>query len=270
MVKVVKLTSTNSSTNINQSTQIRWTDAPLIDDPPFTYDGGNSITVQEDGIYEIRSVVYHRGYSRNNTVCRIRVNGNYMDGWGGSSYIRDGNGHNHASGSPHTITRLTAGDEVDIYGWKEADGHGSYMSNDASVFFMIKYPKSVSSSSSPMKGSESGVISPNNRGVVAIKRLANKEKVKINTASLIRPDGQAVPSDVDLVIATLNNTGKVLKRKTLLNGDGSTVYDYVNGSPYNEWINSTGGDVTLAILVENNTSSNQSIYASINGELEVV
>ena len=267
MTKVVKLTSSDTGYDINRSVVAPWTDAPLIDDPPFTFNSGSdSITVQEDGVYEIRAIIYQFGYSRNNAVGRIRINGSTVDGWGGSAYIRDGDGHNHSSSSPHTIANLSAGDEVDIYMWREADGHNGYM-REGNVFFMIKYPEAVVSSGAAIRGSESGDISPGNKGVVALKKVSNEEQIKINAASLIRPDGQPVPSDVNLILATMDNNGKALKRKTVLTGDGNTPHDYMTGNPVEQWTNTTGSDLTVAALIENNTASTETVFGSVDGTI---
>lgn len=115
---------------------------------------------------------------------------------------------------------------------------------------------------------QSGVVSAGDVSSFLITSLANGETLDIDLATFILSDGQAVPSNIDLVIAILDNTGSGTSQVTILNGNGSSVYDKQTGSPLATYTNDSGSSQTVMIGVDNghwNTGSggNHDTFVSI-------
>lgn len=99
--------------------------------------------------------------------------------------------------------------------------------------------------------SDSGTVAPGNAGNIVTTSLANNETLEVNLATFIKPDGQAIPNGVNLVIATLDNAGGGTSRTTILSGDGSTIYDKITGWPQASYQNTSGSAQTVMIGADN-------------------
>ena len=269
----VKLTTTDTSTNLNSdNTVVPWTDAEYIDST-FIFDSANNqITVEEDGIYEMRAVLYtyHQGSSaRSNPVARFLLNGStYLDGYGASGYARNNENHLHSSNSPHNIEELTAGDNIQVETFREGGGGTRTMVADTCMFYMKKLPKEAVISNSPVRGRETGDVAASNQGTVAICRLEDTETLSIEECGLTLTDGQPAPTSLNMEIVTMDNSGGYTSQKTVISGDGSTVHNELRGKPFTTWQNNTGGASTVAVIVDNQTASSQDIIAYVEGQIE--
>lgn len=270
----IKVTSSDTTTDLNVSyTIVPWTDAEYIDSSTFTFDAtNNQITVEEDGIYEMRAVIYTLSDGsdiRSNPVARFKLNGSTnLVGWGGSGYVRYAEGHRNSSNSPHNIEQLNAGDSIQIETFREGGNSGRTMEADKSVFMMKKLPGEVTISSKPVEGRETGLINAGNQGIVTVCNLQDGETLSIQSAGFTLSDGQAVPLSLNLEIITMDNAGGYTVQKTIISGDGSTVHDQLSGDPYTSWTNNTGSSSTVAVIVNNNTASNQDVISYIEGQIE--
>lgn len=115
---------------------------------------------------------------------------------------------------------------------------------------------------------ESGVVLAGDVNNLITTHLANNETLYIDLATLIKTDGQPAPSELDMVIATLNNTGGATKQTTIVSGDGSTVYDKETGDPLASYQNTSGAGQSVMVGVDNGyfnagTSANQSTLAGV-------
>ena len=118
---------------------------------------------------------------------------------------------------------------------------------------------------------ESGTVNSGNAGIMYATSVPDGGTFEVVQASLLLSDGQAAPTDLDMVIATLDNAGSATLQATAIDGDG-TVQDDVTGSPVASWTNGTGSASTVALLIDNGnfnsgTGSNQDIIASARGEV---
>jgi len=101
--------------------------------------------------------------------------------------------------------------------------------------------------------SDSGTVAAGESGVLHVLNLQDGETLKVNQAHLTLADGQPAPTDLDLVIAELDNSGGAAKAKEVVTGDGATVHDDVTGSPVASFTYDPGdgSDQTHALLVDN-------------------
>lgn len=121
-----------------------------------------------------------------------------------------------------------------------------------------------------VEGTESGAVTAGNQGILISDSLADGETLEITKAIFHLATGEPAPSSLNLIIATLDNAGAYTSRTTIYSGDGATVWDgdpaNSIGSPLASWQNNTGGRLTVAVLVDNQTASDQTILAKITGE----
>lgn len=115
---VAKLTTSDSSTDINSSgTVFPWDNAPILDSA-YSFDGtAHELTIESDGLYEFRSTIAHysdTNNARENPGSHITVNGTKTGGFGRSGYTRNASGHNHASTHAEALEQLVAGDTVTV------------------------------------------------------------------------------------------------------------------------------------------------------------
>ena len=115
------------------------------------------------------------------------------------------------------------------------------------------------------EGRESGQVTAGNQGILAIDSLEDGEAADVYKAALTLADGQPAPASLDLVLATLDNAGGYTIQDTVLTCDGSTVHDDATGNPLATYTNNSGGEQSIAVLVNNQTGSNQSVMASTEG-----
>lgn len=109
-------------------------------------------------------------------------------------------------------------------------------------------------------------LSNGDQAIVGITNLDSSETLEIRQAALLKPDGQASSSSVDLKIVTLDNAGGKTDQTTLVAGDGSTVSDDVEGSPVGSF-SPGSNDTTVAVLVDNQSGSAEDVYGEAKGEI---
>lgn len=108
-------------------------------------------------------------------------------------------------------------------------------------------------------------LSNGNQATVGIGHLADQSTLEIEKAKLSKPDGQATSSSINLIIATLDNSGGFTSRTTIISGDGSTVFDDETGTPLASWQNTTGSGQTVAVLIDNGSGSSEDVYGEAKG-----
>lgn len=99
--------------------------------------------------------------------------------------------------------------------------------------------------------SESGVVSSGDVACLITIQVNDGQSLSVYRAGLTLVDGQAVPSGIDLIVATLDNTGGGTSQVTILSGDGASVYDNQTGNPLASYTNSSGGAKTVMIGADN-------------------
>ena len=108
-------------------------------------------------------------------------------------------------------------------------------------------------------------LSTGNQALVGVAEVDASETLEIYKAQLMKPDGTASSTSVDLELVTLDNAGSFTSRSVLIAGDGSTVYDDQTGSPLGSY--SPGSTTTVAVLVDNQSGSAEGVYAEAKGEV---
>lgn len=126
--QVAKLTTSDSSTNINTSVLFPWDTAAILD-APFDYDSANTperLDITEDGTYEFHVTIAQNvtdGSTRTNAGARLQVNGSTLvPGYGLSGYKRTSEGHQESSVHVHALETLSAGDYVEVSMKQYANG----------------------------------------------------------------------------------------------------------------------------------------------------
>jgi len=109
--------------------------------------------------------------------------------------------------------------------------------------------------------------------VAYVTQVEDTRTFTVAQAGLILADGQPAPSGLDLVIATLDNSGTTLKVADIIVGDGTVLADET-GDPLASYENTTGAEQTVAVLVDNGnfnsgTGSSQDVFATAHGQVEV-
>jgi len=120
---------------------------------------------------------------------------------------------------------------------------------------------------------ESGAVAAGNAGVAYVTQVEDTRTFTVAQAGLILADGQPAPSGLDLVIATLDNSGTTSKVADIIVGDGTVLADET-GDPLASYENTTGAEQTVAVLVDNGnfnsgTGSSQDVFATAHGQVEV-
>lgn len=126
---------------------------------------------------------------------------------------------------------------------------------------------------SPDSASITGVVGSGDAVAVGSLTLADGETVNVSEATLALVDGQPAPTDLDLVIATLDGAGGSTLQTTIISGDGSTVYIDESGDPLGSHQNNSGGEQNVGIYVDNGnfgsgTGSNQDMMADAEFTIE--
>jgi hypothetical protein len=121
-----------------------------------------------------------------------------------------------------------------------------------------------------VEGAESGAVAAGEQGTLIFDHLQDGETLEIHKAVFTLDDGTPVPTSLDLIIATLDNSGSYTIQTTVYAGDGATVWDgdpaNSIGDPLASYTNSSGGGETVAVLADNGTSASYSIMAKATGE----
>lgn len=113
---VAKITTTDTSTNINQAIRFPWDGAP-ISDSAYSFDNTNdAVDIQTDGLYEITAVIAINSSTSGRTApnAKIHVNGSAVPGFGKSGYMRNAASHQQSSVHPHALESLVAGDTITV------------------------------------------------------------------------------------------------------------------------------------------------------------
>jgi len=98
-------------------------------------------------------------------------------------------------------------------------------------------------------GNATGTISSGDAGIIYVDLLKENESLDIQQAYLVSADGSPAPSGLDLIIATLDNTGGGTKQVEIITGDGSLKIDETTG--LGEYTNTSGGPQTVGVLIDN-------------------
>lgn len=111
----------------------------------------------------------------------------------------------------------------------------------------------------------SGQVASANAATVRTIEIADGQTYELHSAGLLLADGKPAPTDLDLVIATLDNTGGATRQTIVVDGDGTKQND-LSGSPLASYANSSGSTQTVAVMVDNGqfnagTGSKQDIAA---------
>lgn len=119
--------------------------------------------------------------------------------------------------------------------------------------------------------SESGTVVAGNSGIVYVTQVESGRTLNVHQAGLILEDGQAAPTNLDLVIATLDNSGAASKQADIVVGDGTIKSDQ-KGEPLTSYENTGSSEETIAILIDNGnfnsgTGSDQGVFATVHGEV---
>lgn len=110
----------DTNTNINNSNNLSWNNT-ILNDSPYSFNG-TTVTIQEGGWYEIEADADFRSRTeRTNSNIGIQVNGNWAGVLGRSGYVRDRNGHDHASVHTRALQNLSSGDDVRVRGIRDAN-----------------------------------------------------------------------------------------------------------------------------------------------------
>jgi len=121
-----------------------------------------------------------------------------------------------------------------------------------------------------VEGTESGAVAAGEQGTLIFDSLADGETLNITKAIFTLDDGTPVPSSMNLIIASLDNSGNYTSQTTIYSGDGATVWDgdpaNSVGDPLASWTNGTGSRTTVAVLADNQTAGSLSIMAKATGE----
>ncbi|QIR31068.1 hypothetical protein HrrHc2_140 [Halorubrum virus Hardycor2] len=125
-----------SGTNFNTSSwsNVSWNSTEIIDSA-YSFDS-TSVTIQEDGTYEViaEADFSSSGASRQNPNIGLQKNGNWVGVIGRSGYMRDAEGHNHASIHSRAVVNASAGDTIHAEATGEADTTGSISPNRAQFY----------------------------------------------------------------------------------------------------------------------------------------
>ncbi|MFS4469527.1 hypothetical protein [Maribacter sp. 2210JD10-5] len=140
-------TNSDTTTDLNISTTI----VPIfgtqdyIDDGTSLYEvSGNTLTVKENGRYDIRANLSLLGINpgdntrqRTNVNARIHVNGTAIGAVAASGYIRFAGGHDHSSIHMSEILQLNANDVVTVRTFREANSGPVRLSGAGESSFII-------------------------------------------------------------------------------------------------------------------------------------
>jgi hypothetical protein len=170
--------------------------------------------------------------------------------------------------SSNVITVDTEGSEtidgdtsVDI----DVDGGSLQVVGDGTNWDVKKSPARTVDPRNIFEGTETGVVANGDQGILTVDELQDGESVSVFKAALTTDTIQAIPSGVDLELVTFDNAGSFTSRATLISGDGSTVYDRVTGNPLASYENTSGGEQSIGVIVDNGSGSSQDVVAKIEG-----
>lgn len=119
--------------------------------------------------------------------------------------------------------------------------------------------------------SASGLVSSANAATLRAIEVQDGETYEIHEAGLLLADGQPAPTDLDLVIATMDNAGAATVQSVAISGDGTKQND-VSNSPIASYANTTGSKQTVAVMIDNGqfnagTGSDQEAVAHFQEDL---
>lgn len=114
-----------------------------------------------------------------------------------------------------------------------------------------------------------GPVKSGNAAPLFETELADDETLRIVGGTLTIPGAAAVPTDLDLVIAT---PAGPTRQAIVFDGDGATVYIGEEGDPIASYQNTTGGPESVGVYVDNGqfnagTGSEQTVNAQAEYEV---
>ncbi|QIR31193.1 hypothetical protein M1M18_gp107 [Halorubrum virus Serpecor1] len=116
-----------SGSNLNSSSwnTISWNNTE-IEDSAYNFNG-STVTIQEDGTYEIVAEVdfSSTGATRQNPNIGIQKNGDWAGVLGRSGYMRDSEGHNSSSAHARAVITASSGDTIRAQARGDGDTSGS-------------------------------------------------------------------------------------------------------------------------------------------------
>lgn len=121
--------------------------------------------------------------------------------------------------------------------------------------------------SQKFEGSEGGEIQNSDQGLVETEALSDGRTARVDSATLVKTANStvgAVPSNVTLELVTFEGTGYTT-RATLISGDGSTLHNTVSGDPLGGYENTSGGEQTVGVIIDNQSGDPFDVYAAFDG-----
>jgi len=119
-----------------------------------------------------------------------------------------------------------------------------------------------------VEGAESGAVANGEQGTLIFDHLETDETLEIYKGVFTLADGSPVPTDLNLIIATLDNSGGFTNWGTIFAGDGATIWD---GDPSNSIGDplasfTASSATTVAVLANNQSGASEDIMAKVTGE----
>lgn len=125
-----------------------------------------------------------------------------------------------------------------------------------------------------VEAANSGVVRDGNAKILYRTQVPNGSSMKVTQASLTKDGASAVPSNCDMALAVIRtSSGSLGSKTTLISGDGNTVHVDQTGTPLGKYDNTSGGNETVAVVVDNgnyNAGSGDDVThaATVKGRVE--
>ena len=153
-----------------------------------------------------------------------------------------------------------------------ADAPGNYASDNVEGA-LAEAADAAAAAEAAFDAEDTGQVATTDAAPIYTTALADGETLSVRAASLTLADGQAAPTGVDLVIATLDGAGGGEVQTTVLSGDGATVYAGETASPLASHTNASGAIQTVSVLVDNGhfagasggAGDHERVYAAASG-----
>lgn len=118
---------------------------------------------------------------------------------------------------------------------------------------------------------QSGVINNGDASLLSTALLSSGETYEVTQATLVLSDAQPAPTNLDLVLISMDDQGNSNLEDTIISGDGSTQAIDETGDPLASY-SFTSSFPVAAIYVDNGefstgTGSGQDAHASIVGRV---
>lgn len=244
-------------------------DVILVD----TSTGSHTVTLSSDDVVDGRSVqvIDVAGVAESNPITVDTEGDETIDGdpsfdvdtdWGGIAVISDGDdwftaGGGTGGGDVETRddgdTVVEAADSLDFRRRITVDDAGDGVAGiDVDV-------------ANAFEGREGGQVEHEQQGIVAVDNIPDGGTVDVYKAGLTLATLEAAPADVDLELVTFDNSGGYTTQDVIVTGDGSTVHDRVEGDPLASYTNETGDDISVGVIVDNQSGGGEDVFAYAEG-----